>query len=154
TLAREKLAQKQKVGHMTIGQALANPKVLALSAAYFFVVTGSYGVELYMASIVKDWYGMDVKRAAYLIVIPAIRALSGARLIGSTSDRTPERRWHSSLRIILGAIALALAPDSEGTLWLTITLFTVAMIGMKAYLPAFWALPSLFLTESAAAASI
>ena len=28
------------------------------------------------------------------------------------------------------------------------------MIGMKAYLPAFWALPSLFLTESAAAASI
>jgi ACS family tartrate transporter-like MFS transporter len=33
-------------------------------------------------------------------------------------------------------------------------LFTLAMIGMKAYLPAFWALPSLFLTESAAAASI
>ena len=32
--------------------------------------------------------------------------------------------------------------------------FTLAMIGMKAYLPAFWALPSLFLTESAAAASI
>ena len=48
---------------MTIGQALANPKVLALAAAYFFVVTGSYGVELYMASIVKDWYGMDVKES-------------------------------------------------------------------------------------------
>ena len=32
--------------------------------------------------------------------------------------------------------------------------FTLAMIGMKSYLPAFWALPSLFLTESAAAASI
>ena len=39
-------------------------------------------------------------------------------------------------------------------MWLTIALFTLAMIGMKAYLPAFWALPSLFLTESAAAASI
>ena len=46
---------------MTIGQALANPKVLALAAAYFFVVTGSYGVELYMASIVKDWYGLEVR---------------------------------------------------------------------------------------------
>ena len=34
------------------------------------------------------------------------------------------------------------------------TIFTLAMIGVKAYLPAFWALPSLFLTESAAAASI
>ena len=49
---------------------------------------------------------------------------------------------------------LALIPGTKGTLWLTITFFTLAMIGMKAYLPAFWALPSLFLTESAAAASI
>jgi ACS family tartrate transporter-like MFS transporter len=154
TLAREKQKQKRIAGHMTVGQALANPKVLALAAAYFFVVTGSYGVELYMASIVKDWYGLDVKRVAYLIVIPAIGALIGQYAIGWSSDRTRERRWHASLPIILGAVALALAPDSKGTLWLTITLFTLAMIGMKAYLPAFWALPSVFLAESAAAASI
>src|SRR5260370_28396766 len=56
TLEREKREQKQHTRHMTIGQALVNPKVLALAAAYFFVVTGSYGVELYMASIVMDWY--------------------------------------------------------------------------------------------------
>jgi ACS family tartrate transporter-like MFS transporter len=154
TLAREKHEQKQHTRHLSIGQALANPKVLALSSAYFFVVTGSYGVELYMASIVKDWYGLDVKNVAYLIVIPAIGALFGQLLIGWNSDRTHERRWHASLPIILGAVALAMIPGSKGTLWLTIGLFTLTMIGMKAYLPAFWALPSLFLTESAAAASI
>jgi MFS transporter, ACS family, tartrate transporter len=32
--------------------------------------------------------------------------------------------------------------------------FTFALVGMKAYLPAFWALPNLFLTDAAAAASI
>jgi ACS family tartrate transporter-like MFS transporter len=37
---------------------------------------------------------------------------------------------------------------------LTVLLFTLAMTGLKAYLPAFWSLPSLFLAESAAAASI
>ena len=58
TLAREKHEQKRGIGHLTVGQALANPKVLALAAAYYFVVTGSYGIELYMASIVKDWYGI------------------------------------------------------------------------------------------------
>ena len=78
----------------------------------------------------------------------------GQLLIGWNSDRTHERRWHASLPIILGAATLALVPGSQGTFWLTIALFTLAMIGMKAYLPAFWALPSLFLTESAAAASI
>jgi ACS family tartrate transporter-like MFS transporter len=153
-LDREKQEQKQRVGHMNIGQALSNPKVLALAAAYFFVVTGSYGVELYMASIIKDWYGLEVKKIAYAIVVPAIGALIGQLLIGWNSDRTHERRWHASLPIILGSLALALIPGSNGTLGLTIGLFTLAMIGMKAYLPAFWALPSLFLTESAAAASI
>jgi ACS family tartrate transporter-like MFS transporter len=141
-------------GHMTIGQALLHPKVLALAAAYFFVVTGSYGVELYMASIVKEWYGLEVQKVAYLIVIPALGALCGQLLVGWNSDRTHERRWHASLPIILGAGSLAVVPDSNGTLWLTIALFTLALVGMKAYLPAFWALPSLFLTESAAAASI
>jgi ACS family tartrate transporter-like MFS transporter len=141
-------------GHMTIGQALINPKVLALAAAYYFVVTGSYGVELYMASIVKDWYGLEVQKVAYLIIIPALGALVGQLLVGWNSDRTHERRWHASLPIILGAASLALVPDSQGTLWMTIALFTLALIGMKAYLPAFWALPSLFLTEAAAAASI
>ena len=115
TLAQEKHAQKQRIGHMTIRQALANPKVLALAAAYFFVVTGSYGVELYMASIVEDWYGFNVKKVAYLIIIPAIGALIGQRLVGWNSDRTHERRWHASLPIIIGAAALVLAPDSKGT---------------------------------------
>lgn len=35
-----------------------------------------------------------------------------------------------------------------------IVLFTVVALGLKAYLPAFWSLPSLFLTEAAAAGSI
>jgi len=154
TLESEKQEQKQHVVQMSVGQALANPKVIALAAAYFFVVTGSYGVELYMASIVKDWYGLEIKKVAYLIIIPAIGALIGQLLIGWNSDRTHERRWHASLPIILGALALAVIPGSNGTLWLTMGLFTLAMIGMKSYLPAFWALPSLFLSESAAAASI
>ena len=154
TLASEKLAHKQLVGHMTVLQALGNRKVLALAAAYFFVVTGSYGIEFYLASILEDWYKMTKQQIAYLIIIPAIGALIGQRLIGWNSDRTHERRWHASLPIIMGSAALVLAPDSKGFIVLTMTIFTIAMIGVKAYLPAFWALPGLFLTESAAAASI
>ena len=150
-LAREKAGH---AGHMTIGQALANPKVLLLAAAYFFVVTGNYGVELYMASILKDWYGLELKKIAWLIVIPPVGSLIGQVFVGWNSDRTHERRWHASLPILVGAVALALTPQSQGNRWLTIALFTVAMTGLKAYLPAFWALPTLFLASEAAAASI
>ncbi len=141
-------------GHMTILQGLTHPKVLALAAAYFFVVTGNYGVEMYMASIVRDWYSLDVKQVAYLIIIPPIGSLVSQLLVGWSSDRNHERRWHAAGPIILGALVLAMIPESQGTLWLTISLFTLAMVGTKAYLPAFWALPSLLMTESAAAASI
>jgi ACS family tartrate transporter-like MFS transporter len=49
---------------------------------------------------------------------------------------------------------LVLTPRSQGYIWLTISLFIIAMTGLKAYLPAFWSLPSLFLTAGAAAGSI
>jgi ACS family tartrate transporter-like MFS transporter len=153
-LKRERAEHKAHAGHMTVAQALANPKVIALAAAYFFVVTGNYGVELYMASIVKDWYGLDVKQVAALIIIPPVGSLIGQIAVGWNSDRTHERRWHATLPILIGAAMLALTPFSQGTKWLTIALFTLAMTGLKAYLPAFWALPSLLMTESAAAASI
>ncbi|GIW85919.1 MAG: MFS transporter [Isosphaeraceae bacterium] len=153
-LERERAEQKARSGHMGVLGALKHPKVLALAAAYFFVVTGNYGVELYMASILQDWYGLDVKKVAYLIIIPPIGSLIGQLFIGWSSDRTRERRWHAALPIVMGALALFLAPASQGQVAVTVGLFTVAMTGLKAYLPAFWALPSLLMTESAAAASI
>ena len=70
-LLREKAEHKSHAGHMTVIQALGHPKVLALAAAYFFVVTGNYGVELYMASILKDWYGLKVSRSCLLDYHPA-----------------------------------------------------------------------------------
>src|SRR5262249_5023920 len=131
-----------------------NPKVLALAAAYFFVVTGNYGVELYMASILKDWYNLEIQKVGWLVIIPPMGSIVGQLLVGWNSDRTRERRWHASVPIFLGALAIAATPFTNGTLWLTVALFTLAMGGLKAYLPAFWSLPSMFLTASAAAASI
>ena len=45
-LSREKEHHKQGHRHMTVLQALQHPQVLLLAAAYFFVVTASYGVEI------------------------------------------------------------------------------------------------------------
>jgi ACS family tartrate transporter-like MFS transporter len=140
--------------HMTVLQALRNPKVLLLAAAYFFVVTGNYGVEFFLPSILQNWYGLTPQDIALMVIIPPVGSLIGQLFIGWSSDRLQERRLHATLPIYLGALALAAALLSQGRLWLTITLFTVTMMGLKAYLPAFWSLPSLFLTEAAAAGSI
>lgn len=153
-LKREKDA-RHAGHHMTVGEALSNPKVLVLAAAYFFIVTGNYGVEFFMPSILERWYNLKLDTLTWLVILPPIGSLVGQLFVGWNSDRMGERRLHAALPIYVGSLALGVAAMLDAPpLWLTITLFVVAMTGLKAYMPAFWSLPSLFLTEAAAAGSI
>jgi MFS transporter, ACS family, tartrate transporter len=153
-LERER-AEHKASRHMSWAAALKQPRVLWLAAAYFFIVTGNYGVEFFLPSILKQWYNMPLDRLTSLLILPPIGSLVGQILVGWNSDRVHERRLHAVLPIYFGAAALAIvALLGHPPVWLTVTLFVLAMTGLKAYLPAFWSLPSLFLTEAAAAGSI
>jgi ACS family tartrate transporter-like MFS transporter len=140
--------------HMTLRYALKEPKVLALAAAYFFIVTGNYGVEYFLPTILEKWYRLNEDQLRWLLVIPAAGSLVGQLFIGWNSDRTKERLAHSAIPIYIGAAALSATVLYQYPLVLMMVFFTIAAMGLKAYLPAFWALPSLFLTETAAAGSI
>jgi ACS family tartrate transporter-like MFS transporter len=150
-LARDKPKAKT---HMSLWQGLRHPKVFALSFAYFCTVTGSYGVVFFLPSILDRWYNLKYAQLAWLSTLPAVMALVGQLFVGWNSDRTKERRWHTVLPIVIGAAAIAVSPFTRGNLTLTIICFMLALGGLKAYLPAFWTMPYLFLTSSAAAASI
>ena len=147
-------AETRKGKRMTVLQALKHPKVLLLALVYFCTVTGSYGIEFFMPSILKSWYAMDMNQLTWLIMLPPAVAMCGQLFMGWSSDRFKERRWHAVLPIVMGSAALGLMPHTQGNLVLTMVCLMLAFAGFKSYMPAFWALPSLFLTESAAAGSI
>ncbi len=163
-LRREREQHKGRHRHTNLLEAMAmalrHPKVLLLAAAYFFVVTSSYGVEIFLPKILERWYDLPLSKLTWMVLIPPIGGLVGQLLVGWSSDRTGERRLHGSVPIYLGAAALGgtlLIPASLTLQWRlasAIALFAVALLGLKAYMPAFWALPNLLLTESAAAGSI
>jgi ACS family tartrate transporter-like MFS transporter len=152
-LAREK-AKRSGGRRMTVLEALRHPKVLLLALAYFGCTTANYGVEFFLPSILQNWYQLKLDAITWLVLLPPILALGGQLFVGWSSDRSKERRFHAVVPVVLGASALALAPFTQGELVLTVACFMIAAAGIKAYQPAFWALPSLFLTESAAAGSI
>ena len=153
-IEREKAHRKAAGGHMTLREAFAHPKVLLLTAAYFFIVTGNYGVEMFLPTILRDWYGLGDNLLTKVLMIPPLGSLVGQLFVGWNSDRTKERRLHAAIPIYIGAAALGLSLIRGMPLGLMILIFTAAALGTKAYLPAFWTLPSLFLTEAAAAGSI
>ncbi|MBB5039568.1 MFS transporter [Prosthecobacter dejongeii] len=145
---------KTKGKRMTLLEAFSHPKVLLLCAAYFFITTCSHSMELFMPSVIKDWYNVSRDQFTWLIVLPPLLALCGQLFGGWSSDRFQERRLHACIPIAIGGIAMLLAPLSHGNLFWTMVCLMVTFAGFKTYMPAFWSLPSLFLAEAAAAGSI
>lgn len=139
---------------MTLLQALRHPMVLLLSFAYFCNVTGSQGIEFFLPSILEQWYSLKLNSITWLVMLPPFLALGAQLFVGWNSDRTQERRFHTVIPLAFAAIMIALTPFTAGNLPLTILCFMAGFAALKAYLPAFWALPSLFLTGPAAAGSI
>ena len=152
-LAREKGARPAS-HRMDLFTALRQPRVLLLATAYFLAVTGSYGIEFFMPSILERWYALKFDALTWLVILPPLLALAGQLFVGWSSDRTRERWLHTAIPMGGAALGALLVMPSRGHLALTVLFFMVAYAGFKAYLPAFWSLPSLFLTDTAAAGSI
>ena len=56
--------------------------------------------------------------------------------------------------MVTGAVGYGLAILAGGSPWLVVGAFAVIAIGSEGFMPAFWPIPTGFLTESAAAAAI
>jgi ACS family tartrate transporter-like MFS transporter len=153
-LAEERRA-KAHFEHLTLWQALRHPAVLVLTLGLFFTYTGGYAFWFWMPTMLQRLTGWtDVQRIGWIGSIPFFAGLIGMLVLGWSSDRLRERRWHFATPQLTAAVALAiwfLLPHSNEVL---LTVFTLVGFGTVAYLPSFWALPSAFLTSSAAAAAV
>ncbi len=156
-MEEELFAERLNIGErrrMTVGEALCHPQVLLLTLAYFCTTGANYGFEFFLPTILKDWYALKIDAITWLVILPPLLALVCQLFVGWNSDRTRERRMHAVIPTAIGATALALVPITHGHLALTVACFMILFAGIKALQPAFWALPNLLLTESAAAGSI
>lgn len=153
-LAQER-REKADVERVTIWQALRQPRMLLLTVGLLFCYTGGYAFWFWMPTMLQRLTGWnDVQRIGWVGAIPFIAGLIGMLLLGWNSDRTRERRWHFAIPQLTAALALSawlLSPHSN---ILLVVVFTLVGFGTTAHLPSFWALPSAFLADSAAAAAI
>ena len=152
-LRREKEAKKRARSY-SIWEALRHRDVLLLTLCYFFAMTGSYGLAFWLPTILKRLSGKSDLKVTLLAALPYVAAVITQQVNGWHSDRTRERRWHSAMPVFLCGIALALAVSYRSNLLASIALFVVAGGAFYGFQPCFWAVPTLFLSESAAAASI
>jgi ACS family tartrate transporter-like MFS transporter len=153
-LHQEKQA-KQKIRSYTIWQALVQRDVILLTCCYFCATTGGYGIAFWLPTILKRLSGQSDIRVSLFAALPYLAGFVLQQVNGWHSDREQERRWHAGLAIFLCGISLLLAVAfGSSNMTAAVILFTVVGGCYFSFHPCFWAVPTAFLTESAAAASI
>lgn len=152
-LQREKEAKNRHRSYR-VWEALRHRDVILLTGCYFCAMTGSYGIAFWLPTILKRLSGKSDFKVTLLAALPYVAAFVTQQVNGWHSDRTQERRWHAAIPVFVCGAAIALAVAYRANLVMSIGLFVLAGGAFYGFQPVFWAVPTRFLTESAAAASI
>lgn len=146
-------ARREAVRRFTLGQALVNPRVLALGLVYMGIVTGLYGINFWLPQIVDAFGGLSTFQVGLITAIPFLAGAAGMIVWSRHSDRTGERLWHVILPALVGALGFASSAYLNNPI-LAMAALSFAGLGIFAALPTFWTLPTGLLTGTAAAGGI
>ena len=138
---------------VSVGEVLRHPTVWLLAAIMFCCQTGSYGLTLWVPTIVKGLSGFSNFEVGMISSLPYIAAAAGMVLIGRSSDRTGERFMHVAIPTAIGAAGFVATALFKSPVPAMIAL-AIAAMGDYGTRGPFWALPGKFLTGGAAAAGI
>ena len=139
-------------GHRLI-DALASPKVWVLAITNFTLLGGIYGISFWLPQIVKDLGVQDVLLNGIVTSIPFAVACAAMIIVGRSSDRTRERKWHIIVCATIGALGL-IGGASLTVPALALASLSFALAGALASIAVLWVLPSALLTGAAAAGGI
>jgi ACS family tartrate transporter-like MFS transporter len=151
-LEAERSRKVKAHGEFTLYQALTNTTVLLLSSIYFTIVTATYGITFFLPPILKA-LGFSDFGTGLATALPYTIGTIGMLLWSWSSDRHNERRMHFVVACLLATVGLTAVGWFTGSYW-AIMAMSFAAVGIYGAKPAFWPLPSAFLTGSAAAGGI
>jgi len=121
---------------------------------YFGSTMGNYGLQFWLPQIIHDTITKDSFHIGLYSMIPWGVTVVAMVWVGHHSDKTGERAWHYSLAAVAGGLGLALStiPGIPGALELLV--LTMAAAGVVTASSNFWALPTMYLSGTAASAGI
>jgi ACS family tartrate transporter-like MFS transporter len=144
---------KKQVRNYTVWQAFRDRHVLLLMIGWFLALAATLGSLYWLPAFIKRLSALPDSQVALLAAIPGVVGIVGTLFNGWHSDKVGERRWHAALPVLVaGALYLLLLLPGVPTA-VAIAMMTLGLGLYYALQPVFWAIPTLILCESAAAAS-
>jgi predicted MFS family arabinose efflux permease len=149
---QEKTAQ-EAIRKYTVWQALRDREVLKLCLIYFLWITGYWGFNYWMPTVLKEVSGWSNLAIGWLVVIPMSLALMAMLFTAGSSAKTGEKRWHGALPMIIGAAGMGIGAFI-GEPYLNFIFVIMTAIGVYSAFGVWWSIPTTFLSGMAAAGAV
>jgi sugar phosphate permease len=148
--------QKMTTQRITVVQTLVHARVWQLSAIYFGAMVGQYTMTFWMPQLIKSISNRySNTTVGVLVMVPYLAALAAMILVGRSSDRKLERRYHAAIPLTIGALSFVmLSTTTTSSVFLSIALWSFTTSAISGLMGPFWSLPNEFLTGYSAAAGI
>jgi ACS family tartrate transporter-like MFS transporter len=157
-LAEELQRDREQYGaatHHALGDAFRLPALWVLAGVYFVSQVGVYVVNLWMPLILHSFSvgRSDVSLIARYATVPYLAAAVMTVVVGWSSDKRNERRWHIAGCLTLSAVGFAWAGLAH-SLVVALCAMTLAAVGVWSMMGPFWTLTTSMLGGTAAAGAV
>ena len=149
-------ADRRSAGHRThgFGDALRNPRMWLLTLIYFCLVSANPTFGFWGPTIISGMGVTNNTTIGLLSAVPYVAAMVAVVLVGRSSDRRLERRYHCALSCLAAAAGLVLIGQFSDTPVLAFPALVVGVSGVLSAFSPFWQMPTTMLAGTAAAGGI
>lgn len=146
-------AQGHAAGH-GMRDVLAQPKVYVAILGYFCVLMPFNAIGFWVPTILKDMGVKNLIHVGLLSSLVFVAAALGTYVVGTSSDRCKERRWHLLASSAVLAVCFTMLPLALHSPGLAIAMLSVAAAAAYGAFVVFWTIPPAFLEGDSRAAGI
>jgi len=136
------------------GEALRSPRVWLLTVIYFCLVSANPTFGFWGPTIISRMGVGSNMTIGLLSAVPYIAAMIALVVVGRSSDRTLERRYHCALSCLAAAAGLILIGVLANTPVLAFAALVLGVSGVLSAFSPFWQMPTTLLAGTAAAGGI
>jgi len=133
---------------------LKNGASLSLAAAHFLANVAGYSFIFWLPANIRDSAHLSPGAANVVAGLPFVLAVGALWVAARSSDRSGERKLHACVPMLVAAACVLLTTTPGIPPFAALTLMVTAGASIFAWIPGFWALPTLTLSGDAAAASV
>jgi predicted MFS family arabinose efflux permease len=147
-------ARASSIQHVSLVNALTDPRVVLLCLVYFCNVVGGYGLDFFQPTLLGQVFPeASPAELGAINAVPALFTVFVMNLYGRSSDRRRERKWHyvGSAGWAAAGLFLASLPVPPA---LALAALVLAVSGRWSGMAPFWGLSTAFLSGRAAAGAI